>query len=63
MALHAALLADYEGNAQYCTCRSDGRRHHQDQATQGACLLAVEETVLTMQQQLTIVETAVQAAL
>jgi uncharacterized protein YukE len=61
--LHTAYT-DLQGMAQYLSPLavrlSVLARQHQDQATQGVRLLAAEETVATMQQQLTSVETAVQ---
>jgi hypothetical protein len=61
--LHTAYT-DLQGMARYLSPLavrlSVLARQHQDQATQGARLVAAEETVLTMQQQLTSVEAAVQ---
>jgi hypothetical protein len=61
--LHTAYT-DLQGMAQYLSPLavrlSVLARQHQDQAVQGARLVAAEETVATMQQQLTSVESAVQ---
>jgi hypothetical protein len=61
--LHTAYT-DLQGMAQYLSPLavrlSVLARQHQDQAVQGARLVAAEETVATMQQQLTSVEAAVQ---
>jgi hypothetical protein len=61
--LHTAYT-DLQGMAQYLSPLAQRlsvlARQHQDQATHGVRLLAVEETVTTLQQQLTSVETAVQ---
>jgi hypothetical protein len=61
--LHTAYT-DLQGMAQYLSPLavrlSVLARQHQDQATQGVRLIAAEETVATLQQQLTSVEAAVQ---